>query len=1070
LDVTKTGTPDLPASTTSADENAAISFVEVLRDELHEISALRRKRNWSDGQNGQPEDEPPVAETASAQATKSGGDEAARKQQSADRVFGEAYKKSLVGLAFSGGGIRSATFNLGVLQGLAELNLLPMFDYLSTVSGGGYIGSWLCAWIWRSGQKTKVVDENPQEKASKCANLRTPPVVTVQESLKPERSTKPGHQEPRPIRFLREYSNYLTPRLGLLGADTWTAVGIYLRNLMLNQLILVLFLASVMLIPHIAIWITHLALEAKDLPGVGTLRFIAIFGLLLLALVVSTLNMKNLTGVCDQSGATLASPGPNTAAATSDKLKCYFPWYANLRWILLLVAAPLFVSAWIAATWLGESGTTWPWWFAPLIGLVVFGIAWTIASLWNLPAKGPAAPHWGKQGAWISSIFASFLSGAVGGTLLWLLANALFHHRREHIDGHWSVLTFGTPLVVLIFLVVGALQVGLMGLYFPDPRREWWARLGGYLLITAIVWTVLFTVSFYAPLGLMWAKGWVRQGIGLTWLASTLAGVVGGNSAKTGDPDSRSWKTVALAVTPYIFILGIASVIAWLVEITLAALSKQDQVGAFILGSPVAQKVTGWIFSLTTDGVPGFRGAYGNISPAMADTIHEWDKAYFQAHWALLKAEWTDWKWLLILLTGLLGVCAFLSWRINLNEFSMNLFYRNRLVRAYLGASHEGRLPNPFTGFDPHDELQLIDLRSENCYSGPFPIINAALNVVSGKDLAWQERKAESFVLTPQRCGFDTRLEQIDLDDEGLPEDVQRHGYRPTQHFAFSDEGLRLGTAVSISGAAASPNMGYHSSPSLAFLMTVFNVRLGYWAGNPRRDSTWQKPGPRWGLLYLLAELFGQTNDEARYIYLSDGGHFENLALYELVKRRCKYIVACDADCDNNYAFGDLGNAIRKCREDLGVEIEICTNHIGVKAPANGDDSSTSDVTTGDWHWAIGKIHYNLVDAGAEPGILVYLKTSTTGDEPADVANYRRLHAEFPHQTTANQWFSESQFESYRRLGQHVVEKVFEPLKRSGASLGDTPSAFTKSLFESLQKHWPMESEKSGKAADEPAA
>jgi len=144
------------------------------------------------------------------------------------------------------------------------------------------------------------------------------------------------------------------------------------------------------------------------------------------------------------------------------------------------------------------------------------------------------------------------------------------------------------------------------------------------------------------------------------------------------------------------------------------------------------------------------------------------------------------------------------------------------------------------------------------------------LNVVSGKDLAWQERKAESFVLTPLRCGFDTWLEQIDLEDESSPTkrspDIQKYGYRPTEHFGFSDVGLRLGTAVSISGAAASPNMGYHSSPALAFLMTIFNVRLGYWAGNPRHDLSWMNPGPRVGLLYLLAELFGQTNDEARYV------------------------------------------------------------------------------------------------------------------------------------------------------------------------------------------------------------
>lgn len=132
----------------------------------------------------------------------------------------------------------------------------------------------------------------------------------------------------------------------------------------------------------------------------------------------------------------------------------------------------------------------------------------------------------------------------------------------------------------------------------------------------------------------------------------------------------------------------------------------------------------------------------------------------------------------------------------------MNLFYRNRLVRAYLGASHSARHPNPFTGLDPDDDLLLQDFRADRCYSGPFPVVNSALNLVSGKDLAWQERKAESFVFTPLRCGFDTWLEQIDLKNEQgtsrSSPSLNQYGYRPTEHYGFRDRGLRLGTVVSI--------------------------------------------------------------------------------------------------------------------------------------------------------------------------------------------------------------------------------------------------------------------------------
>ncbi|MCF6155820.1 MAG: hypothetical protein E3K36_11345 [Candidatus Brocadia sp.] len=132
----------------------------------------------------------------------------------------------LVGLAFSGGGIRSATFNLGVLQGLAELGILPIFDYLSTVSGGGYIGSWLVAWIKNKGRQT-VID-----------------------NLHPDWSKHNNKKEPEKIHHLRDYSNYLTPRKGLLGTDTWLLLTTYLRNSFFNLLILVSVLFSIITFIH----------------------------------------------------------------------------------------------------------------------------------------------------------------------------------------------------------------------------------------------------------------------------------------------------------------------------------------------------------------------------------------------------------------------------------------------------------------------------------------------------------------------------------------------------------------------------------------------------------------------------------------------------------------------------------------------------------------------------------------------------------------------------------------------------------------------------------------------------
>jgi hypothetical protein len=232
--------------------------------------------------------------------------------------------------------------------------------------------------------------------------------------------------------------------------------------------------------------------------------------------------------------------------------------------------------------------------------------------------------------------------------------------------------------------------------------------------------------------------------------------------------------------------------------------------------------------------------------------------------------------------------------------------------------------------------------------------------------------------------------------------------------------------------------MGYHSSPALAFLMTVFNVRLGWWLGNPRHPEAWKNPGPRFGLFYLLLELLGQSNDRSRYVYLSDGGHFENLGLYELVRRRCRYIVVSDASQDGALAFEDLGNAIRKCRVDLGIEIDLDVDPIRQR----GDQHHSLR------QCAVGRIHYERVEAQATPGILVYLKPALTGAEPTDILNYAARQPEFPHQTTADQWFDESQFESYRQLGYYIVKKTF-------TSATETPGALdNEALFVALRQWW----------------
>src|SRR5262245_17117191 len=155
-----------------------------------------------------------------------------RLSREVELASGTVAKDQLLGLAFSGGGIRSATFNLGVLQALSELKLLKEFDYLSTVSGGGYIGSWMSAWIHRA----------------HLANPKKAGVETGHEKLSPKNSQE---DEPKEVGFLRSYSNYLTPKTGLFSTDTLAGVATYLRNLVLNLSVIISCLAVVMLLPRV---------------------------------------------------------------------------------------------------------------------------------------------------------------------------------------------------------------------------------------------------------------------------------------------------------------------------------------------------------------------------------------------------------------------------------------------------------------------------------------------------------------------------------------------------------------------------------------------------------------------------------------------------------------------------------------------------------------------------------------------------------------------------------------------------------------------------------------------------
>jgi hypothetical protein len=188
--------------------------------------------------------------------------------------------------------------------------------------------------------------------------------------------------------------------------------------------------------------------------------------------------------------------------------------------------------------------------------------------------------------------------------------------------------------------------------------------------------------------------------------------------------------------------------------------------------------------------------------------------------------------------------------------------------------------------------------------------------------------------------------------------------------------------------------------------------------------------------------MLGGTDDTKPYIELTDGGHFENLGLYEMVLRRCRNIIVVDVGADPKCEFEDLGNALRKIEIDLGVPIEF-------RAPLHMQAGAAAT----NLRCAIADIRYECVDGSAacSPGKLVYIKAVLNGQEPPDVLQYSRTHTTFPHESTTNQFFTESQFESYRHLGSFAIDQIVADARWTRRDASLRPDGTLEQFFEAAE-------------------
>lgn len=956
-----------------------------------------------------------------------------------------------VGLSLSGGGIRSAAFQLGVLQAFATHGLLNIIDYLSTVSGGGYVGGWFVKWL--------------QDETSKKPGSEKNAAI---ESLK----ITPGRPEADRIRWLRKHSNYLTPHVGVFRHDSIFLATTYVHSLIFNFLVIFAFLSGIMLlIPRSALGIV---MSLGRIPalleiGGGGLALGSLF-LVLLRMVYTGHKSPKLSFVRHVSCAVCL------VATLFAVRRSIFPrWTAWLTIIVVLMllfckkddgrfgipqterlvrvslcSAVIFLF-FIPLDFVGLS----PHW--PEIGVFAWFWAAPVDNWFETSTVSRRVRRWVKTlpaavGAFAITAFmiyrtdsyefqmigrphykeiSALLHGGDGKGIalgIVLLLGCLFFmfaltHTRTRLrkmfrlDNKSNVSTFfrlalaavftasvsvvslfqylaifrsigkvkpvlgnATPLHVIaimtpLCIVVGTLQFSLTvallgGLISPAKRERIWGDCTT-MYRSVLAWIGIAVIGIYAPALISTAPPWLRLVFAVLWFFSLVVAFLHIRFTHI-NKRTQLFSTFVLETSTLAFFLGLLI----LVSLSDDKMTKIENTRSlFIYFNEFARSCADgatWVYGIVT-----------------------------------------------IVLSGLLMAL------LDVNHSSMHYFFQGRVARAFLLEE----LPGSKWTLDPRSAADKmlgppIGLHAcvpEEGYRGPLPIFNAALNLGVTNVLDWQERKAANFIFTPYFSGYDVDLvAKQSVPDDGQDERAKRKGfskfaYAHTKNYKYGQEsGIRLAAAMAISGSAIGSAMGSLTSIKTRVLHTLLNLRLGWWFPNPRVPSAWNLGGlPQWWT--VLKEFLGWADAEGSCVHLSDGGHFENLGLYELVKRKCKVIIVSDASEDREATFKCLSLAIQKCRVDFNYTISL---DIVPLSPTAAGFSERAFV--------MGTIDYGK---DAERGSIVYLRPAITDHQSTDVIALRRADGFFPHHPTINQWFSESLFESYRELGQCAAESWIDELK-----------------------------------------
>jgi hypothetical protein len=858
---------------------------------------------------------------------------------------------NLVGVALSGGGIRSATFSLGVVQALAKTGALARIGILSTVSGGSYIGCFVRS-LFVPPDLRGVAPGKPEPEPGDIedqAEFARRALISRADEREIDGPSS-WRKVRNPIWWLREHSRYLAPNGPI---DYGYALALIARNWVAMLYIFFLALAAIMTLV--------IGIEA-----VAAALWPPVFDWTWQSLPVGD----------------LAPSGDSAIRVQRDAI------------------------AWQWSLDVPRRGAQLP--ISPIIALAALpGVLSALAAVafWMTQAMSPNEPDLRRQ--WrnlikpVSGVLASAAAiGAVFVLLPRLLDRDIFPPIAKWMVAGLVLICIGAVTVALVTALYTALvnrrrgrmlnpamKPGRRQLFTAELRR----RLTRLLAFSNWIALVLMTLGLIDSAG-AWLRRWYWD--------QTDVGV-----------------ELATTVILPLFAFLIRKLSDWFKD-------GKSRVAALLrrFMSPIAL-VAGLVL-------------YGSLAVIAAAVVHA--AIWKGDSWASAPDGWTALFFAVaVFILAVLGGSA--TGFINLS--SLHGYYASRLTRAYLGASNVARLSDAANDggriFDNHED----DFIRPSVYGGvdidaPLHIINATLNetVDLESQVVARDRKGDLFSVEPGgvRAGTGGRLVPWErLDD-------------PT-----CAEQLSLGQWCAISGASASPGMGRLTDLGLALALTFANFRLGYWWWSPDVSSTRARlafairrvDGFFGTFIYLWNEMTARYSRGWARKYLSDGGHYENSGAYALIRRDVPLILVADAGADPDYDFDDLENLVRKARLDLGAEISLlsgrelerylesvgCTDRTLFVDPAEQPDWRAAFVDPNSPVAAIAlrvRVAASRRQRGGRELRMVWIKPRRFADMPHDIAGYAAAHPDFPQQPTRDQFFDESQWESYRKLGEIAVERL----------------------------------------------